>query len=361
MDEKETFEPPRLGEELELINPLATPEIDEYQRTYALLEPRYSSSEHSNTPDCPIVFDKPRDFENSKAPRTLSSYNARMFNLSENSGLRGSGHLILNVFRAFNIIGLLAVSASTWTMIVMSILKGNFAFFDSASRFFTFSVAIFLIFSELNIFRAYFERNWPVLSPEHGLSWLGIAMVIMGCHVLAGISVPAFSVETIGLPLWRLILASGILVITFGFFNIVSSIVFRDGSNGINARNIRSEGTLASGKNSYADGYSVRSNSIRNEKPNNKFKRLTQRFTPWNKRNDDASPRLNISQPIARDVEQGHNLEQGHDSEPERDFDEDRRSPIMPDVARPATALHPAMAGHRHYSKYSLASNVSRF
>ncbi|KAI3536597.1 hypothetical protein CSPX01_10681 [Colletotrichum filicis] len=275
-----------------------------------------------------------------------------MFNLSENSSLRGSGHLILNVFRAFNIIGLLAVSAATWTMIVMSILKGNFAFFDSASRFFTFCFAIFLIVSELNVFRAYFMRNWPTLSPEHGLSWLGIAMVVMGCHILGGITVPAYSVETIGLPLWRLILASGILAITFGFFNIISSIVFRDGSNGINARNIRSDGTLASGKNSYADGYSVRSNSIRNEKPNNKLKRLTQKFTPWSKTNDDTSPRPNISHPIAHDVEQGH------ESEP--DYDESRRSPIMPDISRPATALHPAMAGHRH-TKYSLASNVSRF
>ncbi|WYZ37499.1 hypothetical protein EsH8_II_001005 [Colletotrichum jinshuiense] len=274
-----------------------------------------------------------------------------MFNLSENSRLRGSGHMVLNVFRAFNIIGLLAVSASTWVMIVMSILKGNFAFFDSASHFFTFSVAVFLIISELNVFRTYFERNWPVLSCEHGLSWLGIAMIVMGCHVLANTTVPAFSAGTIGLPLWRLILASGILAITFGFFNVVSSIIFRDSNNGINARNIRSDGTLASGKNSFADGYSVRSESIRHEKQEKSFRRLTQKFTPWSKGN--ARPK--ISHPIAPDVEQGHA------SDADRDWDEDRRSPIMPEVARPPTAMHPMNTGNTRFTKYSEASNIDRF
>ncbi|GJD02028.1 hypothetical protein ColKHC_10853 [Colletotrichum higginsianum] len=279
-----------------------------------------------------------------------------MFNLSENSSLRGSGHMVLNVFRAFNIIGLLAVSASAWVMIVMSILKGHFAFFVSASHFFTFSIAVFLIVSELNIFRTYFERSWPVLSCEHGLSWLGIAMIVMGCQVLANTTDPTFSAETIGLPLWRLILASGILAITFGFFNVISSIIFRDGHNGINARNIRSDGTLASGKNSFVDGYSVRSNSIRDEKQANKFKRFTQKFpAPWNKSNTTAAARPNISGPIIPDVEQGHA------SDSDRDWDEDRRSPIMPDINRPPTAMHPMNTGNTRFTKYSEASGMTRF
>lgn len=257
--------------------------------------------------------------------------------------------MILNVFRAFNVIGLLAVCASTWVMIVMSILKGNFSFFDSASHFFTFSIAVFLMISELNLLRNYFERNWPVLSSEHGLSWLGIAMIVMGCQVLANITESAFSIQTLGLPLWRLLLSSGILVITFGFFNIVSSIIFRDGDNGLNARSIRSDGTLASGKSSLVDGYSVRSNSVREEKA---FRRLTQKFTPWNK---NVNTRPKISHPIASD------LEQGHTSDNDRDWDEDRRSPILPDLARPPTALHPMNTGNVRYTKYSEASNMDRF
>ncbi|CCF41499.1 hypothetical protein CH063_11758 [Colletotrichum higginsianum] len=208
----------------------------------------------------------------------------------------------------------------------------------------------------LNIFRTYFERSWPVLSCEHGLSWLGIAMIVMGCQVLANTTDPTFSAETIGLPLWRLILASGILAITFGFFNVISSIIFRDGHNGINARNIRSDGTLASGKNSFVDGYSVRSNSIRNEKQANKFKRFTQKFpAPWNKSNTTAAARPNISGPIIPDVEQGHA------SDSDRDWDEDRRSPIMPDINRPPTAMHPMNTGNTRFTKYSEASGMTRF
>ncbi|TDZ65965.1 hypothetical protein CTRI78_v003333 [Colletotrichum trifolii] len=294
-----------------------------------------------------------------------------MFNLSENSRLRGSGHMLLNVLRSFNVIGLLAVCASTWVMIVMSILKHHFAFFDSASHFFTFCIAIFLMFSELNLFRGYFERNWPVLSCEHGLSWLGISMVVMGCQVLGNITEDTYSQETIGLPLWRLILASGILVITFGFFNIICSIVFRDGS-GINARNIRSDGTLASAKNSFVDGYSVRSNSIRSnpvvQQPvyeEKRFKRLTQKLTPWTKsRSGSVNPRPAISHPMPpAGVERGNDVSQTDCSYPHTDnnFDEDRRSPIMPQVARPPTALHPMNAHHSRFSKYSEVSGMDRF
>ncbi|CRK35470.1 hypothetical protein BN1708_019767, partial [Verticillium longisporum] len=106
-----------------------------------------------------------------------------MFNLSENSRLRGSGHLILNVFRAFNIIGLLAVATASWVLIVMSGLTGNFFFFEAISHAFTSATAALLICSELNLFKRYFATRWPVLSPYHGLTWLGIAMVVMGCHI----------------------------------------------------------------------------------------------------------------------------------------------------------------------------------
>ncbi|KAL3300488.1 hypothetical protein RB213_014056 [Colletotrichum asianum] len=266
----------------------------------------------------------------------------RMFNIAENQRLAGSSHVVLNVFRAFNIIGLSAVCASSWVMIVMSILKGNFAFFDSVSHFFTFCIAVFLIVSELPVFEGYFQRNWPVLSLNHGLSWLGIAMIVMGCQVLANTSEPAFSAETLGLPLWRLILASGILAITFGFFNIISAIIFRDGD--LNSRNFRADGSLASAKS--VDGYSFRSNSVREEKPS-KFKRLTQ-MTPWG-RNHNGRPE--ISHPIP-DMERGYTPQQPHD------YDEDRRSPIIPNIERPLTTLHPA---HRaRATNYSVAS-MSQF
>jgi hypothetical protein len=165
-------------------------------------------------------------------------------------------------------------------------------------------------------------------------------MVIMGCHILGNLNRPATSIDNIGLPLWRLILAAGILAITFGFFNIVSSIVFRDRKNGITSRNIRSDGSLASGKNSFTDAYSARSLSVKNEKPE---KRWTQKFNL-------KSGRPKISSPIIQqDVEQGNHSEWQ---------DEDRRSPIMPHIQRPNTALHPMNTGH---SRYSEASHLPRF
>lgn len=258
-----------------------------------------------------------------------------MFHLSENSSLRGSGHLVLNILRAFNIISLLTVAAASWVMIVMTSMTNGFFFFDGAAHFFTSSIALFLIVSELNLFKGYFERNWPVLSPQHGLSWLGIAMLVMGCQTLGNLNKSATSPAKIGLPMWRLILAAGILAITFAFLNIVSSIVFRDGSNGITSRHIRTDGSLASGK-SFTDAYSTRSNSIKDEKSSKKW---AKRFT--------LSSRPKISKPIIQ-----HNVDE------EAQWQEDRHSPIMPNVQRPATALHPM---NKRMNRYSEASHIARF
>ncbi|RXG49468.1 hypothetical protein VDGE_06769 [Verticillium dahliae] len=275
---------------------------------------------------------------------------SKMFNLSENSRLRGSGHLILNVFRAFNIIGLLAVATASWVLIVMSGLTGNFFFFEAVSHAFTSATAALLICSELNLFKRYFATRWPVLSPYHGLTWLGIAMVVMGCHILGNLNRRSVTSKNMGPHLWRLVLAAGILSITFGFFNIVSSLVFRDSDNGITARNIRSDGAIAtsSTKNSFTDAYSTRSNSVRNEKS---FRRLTQKIAPW-----AASGKLKISKPIRvtdDDVEA-----KGHDDQHSNPYPEDRSSPIMPDVARPPTALHPI---NTRFTSYSEASHMNRF
>ncbi|KAM0329119.1 hypothetical protein ACHAQA_004415 [Verticillium albo-atrum] len=277
-----------------------------------------------------------------------------MFNLSENSRLRGSGHLLLNVFRAFNIIGLLAVAVASWVLIVMSGLTGNFFFFEAASHAFTSATAALLICSELNLFKRYFATRWPTLSPYHGLTWLGIAMVVMGCHVLGNLNRRSVTTKNMGPHLWRLVLAAGILSITFGLFNIISSIVFRDPDNGITARNIRSDGAIAtsSTKASFTDAYSTRSDSIRNEKS---FRRLTQKLSPW------AGGKPKISKPIRvadDDVEsRGHDAHDNNNNN-NNSYPEDRSSPIMPEVARPPTALHPI---NTRFTSYSEASHMNRF
>ena len=270
-----------------------------------------------------------------------------MFNLSENSRLRGSGHLVLNILRALNIISLLTISAASWAMIVMTTITNGFFFFDGVSHFFTSIIAMVLIVSELNLFKTYFQNNWPVLTPEHGLSWLGISMVMMGCQTLGNLNKPATSIDAIGLPMWRLVLGGGILGLTLGIFNIISSIIFRDPKNNITSRHIRTDGSLASAKNSLNDGYSTRSNSVKEEKPS---KRWTQKFF-------NGTSRPKISQPIPHhdyDVEQ----QRTDDSWKNEEWKGVRTSPVVPDLRRPDTALHPM---NSHVTRYSTASGITQF
>lgn len=303
-----------------------------------------------------------------------------MFNLGRNPKVRGSGHLVLNALRALTIIGLVAVMVSSWAMIVISGLTGQFYFFDTIAHFFVFLVAIFLTISELNIFQRYFRDNWPVFSVSHSLAWLGVLMVMLGCDVLANLDKDKYSQKNLTLPIWRLVVASGILAIAFGFFNIVASVIFRDGSQGITARHIRQDGSLATADNSKAtmyddyaarDGYS-RDGSYSQPAPSYRqdkeevsaFRRATRLMNPMNlpknlnfrkSKMQPPAEKLVISKPIVTrepDVERGRNSE-------EETLQDDRRSPIVPALQRPPTALHPMHTGVS--SVYSVAHHIDRF
>ncbi|KAK3315314.1 hypothetical protein B0H66DRAFT_341272 [Apodospora peruviana] len=278
-----------------------------------------------------------------------------MFTLSENSKVLGSGHLILNALRAFNIIGLGVVMVASWAMIVISGLTGKFFFFDTVSHFFAFGVSVFLVISELNLFKGYFERNWPVLSATHTLAWLGLAMIIIGCQILGDLVKPAYTLNNLGLAMWRLVLSAGILSITFGVFNVIASIIFR--GEGISTRQIRSDGRLAApvgnGKDGYYDNYSQasygsrddyshRSNTLPQEK---EHVSATRRFTRMLNVKNLRKSRIQISKPF-NPVSQTADIERGDD-----DHLNDRQSPIMPAIQRPPTALHPAFTGGSRYSE----------
>jgi hypothetical protein len=81
---------------------------------------------------------------------------------------------------------------------------------------------VFLIVSECSLFRSYYARNWPLLSPSHGFVSLGCAMMVLGLNMLGNMNKEATSQKTLGLPFWRLLVASGILAIIIGFFNVVA-------------------------------------------------------------------------------------------------------------------------------------------
>lgn len=81
---------------------------------------------------------------------------------------------------------------------------------------------VFFLASELSLFRAYFARNWPLLSPAHGFVTLAVAMVVLGVNVLGNLNKPATSEESLGLAMWRVVISSGILAFVLGFFNFFS-------------------------------------------------------------------------------------------------------------------------------------------
>lgn len=317
-----------------------------------------------------------------------------MFNLAENSKLRGIGYKLLNVLRACNIIALLAVAIASWVMIVMEGITGQFFFFDAMVHVFTSSAAFFLIFTEVQFgfVLRYIARSWPIFSCRDGFLWLGLAMLVLGCDILSCLNKSVFSSDNIGLPLYRLILASGILSLIFGVCNLIVTVIFRDGPARLTARMIRADGNLANGgsNSDMADYYTSRSNSFKSyagKEDNssayphamndagfsgggfgglaaNRIKRMTQAFkSPFV---SNAPKKMQISAPIpapedSYDSNCGDSYPHTADSDVEHDGyrQQDRASPILPAVQRPPTALHPAL--NRPISSHYSEAHISRF
>lgn len=94
---------------------------------------------------------------------------------------------------------------------------------------------------------------------------LGITMILLGNAILGNLNKEATSQESLGLAFWRIVIASGIVVIVMGFVNIfavslpvciviipadwlLQSYIFRDTKIGLNARQVRSHGAVAEQK-----------------------------------------------------------------------------------------------------------------
>lgn len=81
---------------------------------------------------------------------------------------------------------------------------------------------MFLLVSELSLFRPYFARNWPLLSPAHGFVALALAMIVIGVNILGNLNKAATSQESLGLGAWRIVISSGIIIFVLGFINLVA-------------------------------------------------------------------------------------------------------------------------------------------
>ena len=175
----------------------------------------------------------------------------------------GPGYITLNIFRVCNIIVLLLLVVASWIMLVMTVKTSNFFFFDGAGHFIISSVAIFLIVSETGFFKKWFSRRWPAFSIESGFVALGLSMIALGFITLGNLNKIATSVENLGLPMWRVVIASGILNALFGLFNMIATYVFCDSKLGITGRQVRADGAAITKDPSGKSAFSVSSGSIR--------------------------------------------------------------------------------------------------
>ncbi|KAI4239811.1 MAG: hypothetical protein LQ352_007773 [Teloschistes flavicans] len=162
--------------------------------------------------------------------------------------LAGPGYIILNVIRALNIIALLAVIVASFSMLVKTFIVSKFFFFDAVSHVITAFLSMFLILTETSLFRSYFSRSWPLLSPSHGFVTLGILMCIVGVSVLGNLNKEATSQKSLGTSYWRIVISSGILCMILGVANIFASYIFRQKKLGVTARMVRAHGAVAAQK-----------------------------------------------------------------------------------------------------------------
>lgn len=269
-----------------------------------------------------------------------------MFNFKSSTGFQGSGYLVLNGLRVINIVVLAATAAACFLMMIFAKLPNAFQFFTDINLLFIACVCGLLIWTELPFgrWKSWINETWPAFAPDKGFTWLGIAMFLMGCHTLGELSNEPYTKKTIGTSIWRVVAASCCLGIAFGTINVLASLLYTNGE--ISARQVRSKGATsghyASHSASYPeDGYSQRSDSIRKEKTRS---RLFAKFKP------------SISRPILPH----HDVEHGPVAHDELPFN-DRSSPIVPQVQRPPTALHPAINGGPRSSIYSEVSHLNRF
>ncbi|KZF25713.1 hypothetical protein L228DRAFT_82211 [Xylona heveae TC161] len=159
--------------------------------------------------------------------------------------LAGPGYIILNVFRVLNVLSIMAIITANCVLLIKLPVYTKFFVFESITHAIVINICIFLISSELSLFRSYFYRNWPLLSPIRGFVTLGLAMVVLGISTLGTLNRQSSSEQSLGLAFWRIVAGSGIVAIVLGCFNMLNSFIFRDSSNGVTARHVRSYGAVA--------------------------------------------------------------------------------------------------------------------
>ncbi|KAI8956000.1 hypothetical protein F4801DRAFT_185201 [Xylaria longipes] len=254
-----------------------------------------------------------------------------MFGSKNPSGFQGHAYIILQVIRFCNVAVLLAVMVASVLMLIFAKLPNGFQFFADVVHALVFVFAGLLIFTEIGLWgkgQAFVARAWPMLGPDRGFSGLGAIMILIGCHLLGGLNSGIYTSAGVPSQISQVVIGAGIIALAFGFTNVIASLVFKNDE--VRAREIRQAGATTRDVD-FKDGYSSRSNSTR-------------------------KPEISGPMPMSGNDQFGRDY-YPEDNKSVTSYDT-RHSPIVPQISRPPTAMHPAL---NRSTQYSEASHLDRF
>ncbi|KAI1325896.1 hypothetical protein F5Y16DRAFT_252566 [Xylariaceae sp. FL0255] len=251
--------------------------------------------------------------------------------------LQGYAYIVLHVIRFCNVFVLVAVMAASILMLAFARLPDAYQFFSDIIHVLVFCFAAILIFTEIGLWergQRFVAAAWPFLGAERSFTGLGAVMLLIGCHLLGGLSDGIYFASNVPSQIPQVILGAGIIALTFGIVNVIASFLFRGPK--LKAREIRRKGATTKAY-TYDNGPGV-------------FRKISHPIMPDLEKGDSEY----ANSIDDRDV-------QSHTGyyEPEEDKIPivDRRSPVAPcdEIQRPPTAMHPI---HQRATTYSLASNM---
>ncbi|KAH6656747.1 hypothetical protein BKA67DRAFT_166653 [Truncatella angustata] len=255
---------------------------------------------------------------------------------------KGAGFILLNIVRGCNIMVFTTLAVSSAVLMVVAKMPNGYTFFSDVPMAFIIIVCSLLGLSEMGVWSTWFGIYWPTFGPNHGFTWLGGSMILMGSHILGKLSDDRFAQDKMGIIFWNVCMAAGILSYIFGFTNIIMSWWFGK-REGRNIRTYRNSGAIEPERGWKGDEASKYSDSYSTSKASHasiKEERTRSIFNPFGK-----SKKHQISGPVVLDdVEKGNSPVL------------DRGSPIVPSIQRPPTLQHPAMRNTP--SRYSEASHL---
>jgi hypothetical protein len=281
------------------------------------------------------------------------------------AAVKAHGPVILNVLRAINVVGLLAAAIACIIVVIKTGVRdpSGWWFFDTVSYVFTCLACIFLIGSEFPVIpaiRGYYESNWPLLSHHHGLSWLAVAMIMISFKLLGSLYNPSRVIDG---PFRSVVLAGGCMIFASAILTVVLSFFFSDRTNNVNARTLRSR-RAAEAAGSVIDASSIRSHTrmLQTDSSFGEKSGFLGAVTGLlgKKKNNNlggAVAKRNISSPMnstrSRPSPGSGRGSMEDEEESPRPNSNDRRSPLNPEIERPATAMHPYFHKIPRYSEAS--------